>query len=85
MTLKLALMVLLVAIVALTSAVYLGLDLYRGLFEGGFTLVRGNPISSGDGFRYWLIFFGEGLALATLASCAGLMVYLFVRGLKARR
>ena len=65
------------AAVALISGAFIGIDLYHGLVDGEFRLVRGNPITSADGFRYGFTAFGETLSVVILAGCTGLMLKLF--------
>lgn len=48
------------------GAAWVGMDLYRGLESGTFYLVRGQPVNAADVLRYWLLAFGEGLAVLTL-------------------
>ena len=66
--------VLCAALLALGAAIYIGLDLYAGLFGSGFALVRGEPITSADGFRYHMVTFGESLGVLLMLGCAGLML-----------
>lgn len=54
------------ALLSAGGAAWVGLDFYAGLKGGIFYLVRGHPVSAAEGFRYWLLAFGEGLALLTL-------------------
>ena len=65
-----------VACIALGGVAVLALDLYRGLADGAFMLVRGTPVTVDDGFRYTLIALGEGLGVLVLLGCAGLMLHL---------
>lgn len=62
------------ASLSLAAAIYIGIDLYRGLVEGSFSLLRGAPVTHEDGFRFTLIAFGEGLAVVSMLGCAALMV-----------
>lgn len=65
------------AVIALFSGVLIGIDLYHGIVDGEFRLVRGNPITPADGFRYGFTTFGETLSVVILAGCTGLMLKLF--------
>ena len=65
------------ALLSLAGAVYIGADLYRGLVEGSFALVRAEPITQADGFRYKLIAFGESLVVLVLLGCTVLMLKVF--------
>lgn len=69
---------LLVVLLALGAALYIGLDLYRGVVHGVFQLVRVTPVTAADGARYWLIMFGEGLGVATMLFVAGALLKLWV-------
>ena len=66
--------VLCTALLALGAAIYIGFDLYAGMFGNGFALVRGEPITSADGFRYHMAMFGESLGVLLMLGCAGLML-----------
>ena len=66
--------VLCAALLALGAAIYIGFDLCAGLFGSGFALVRGEPITSADGFRYHMVVFGESLGVLLMLGCAGLML-----------
>ena len=66
--------VLCAALLALGAAIYIGFDLYAGMFGNGFALVRGEPITSADGFRYHMAMFGESLGVLLMLGCAGLML-----------
>ena len=55
----------------------IGIDLYRGLADGVFSLVRGKPITAADGFGYRLLVFGESLAVIAMLGCAALMLKLY--------
>lgn len=63
-----------VALLSVGAAIYIGADLYSGLTGNGFTLVRGDPITSADGFRYKLALFGESVSVLLMLGCAGLML-----------
>jgi hypothetical protein len=65
------------ALLSLAGAIYIGADLYRGLVKGSFALVRAEPITQADGFRYKLIAFGESLAVLVLLGCTVLMLKVF--------
>jgi hypothetical protein len=54
------------AMLSACGAVWVGMDLYSGIEDGIFHLVRGQPVTSTDTFRYWLLAFGESLAVLTL-------------------
>ena len=71
--------VLCAALLALGAAIYIGLDLYAGLFGSGFALVRGEPITAADGFRYHMVTFGESLGVLLMLGCAGLMLMISQR------
>lgn len=64
------------ALLCLGGAGVVGLDFYAGVFGEGFTLVRVTPVVRGDGARFYLMAFGEGLAVAVLAALSGLMAHL---------
>ena len=61
-------------LLSLGAAIYIGFDLCVGLFGSGFALVRGEPITSADGFRYHMVVFGESLGVLLMLGCAGLML-----------
>lgn len=65
------------ALLALAAGGYIGLDLYRGLVDGNFLLVRGKPITPADGFRYWLTAFGEGFGVLCMVFGTWLMLKLY--------
>ena len=71
--------VLCAALFALGSSIYICLFLYAGLFGSGFALVRGEPITSADGFRYHMVTFGESLGVLLMLGCAGLMLMISQR------
>ena len=71
-----ALALLIGAAMALISGACIGVDLYHGLVDGEFRLVRGNPITQADGFRYGLTAFGETFGVFILAGCTWLMLTL---------
>ncbi len=67
-------LLLLTALLSLAAAIYIGSDLYAGLTRGVFTLVRGQPVTSADGFRYKLALIGESMGVLLMLGCAGLML-----------
>ena len=69
-----AFLVVLVVIFAVIFLYHLGVGLYRGLFAGGFILANGSPITSAQGYRYWLIVLGEGFGIGTIVASMGLVV-----------
>ncbi len=60
-------------LLSLSAAIYIGSDLYAGLTGSGFALVRGEPVTSADGFRYKLIMVGESIGVLSMLGCALLM------------
>lgn len=67
------------ALLCLLGAAVVGWDFYGGIFGEGFTLVRVTPVLRGDGARFYLMAFGEGLSVAVLLALSGLMAHLFAR------
>lgn len=72
------------AILSACGAAWVGMDLYSGIESGIFHLLRGQPVSAADGFRYWLLAFGESLAVLTLLGVTVAFAVL-VRGRTPRR
>lgn len=72
------------ALLAAGGAVWIGTDLVSGLGDGRFELVRSGPVTRDDGFRYWLLACGEGLAVLVLAGIVTVFGFLGLRG-TARR
>lgn len=58
------------AALALGGAIWLGIDLYSGLVHGIFHLVRANPVTTADGFRYGLLVCGESFSILVLLGVA---------------
>jgi len=72
------------ALLSACGAAWLGMDLYSGLENGIFHLVRTRPVSAADGFRYWLLVVGESLAVLTLSGVTVAFVILLM-GRRLRR
>ena len=72
------------ALLTAGGAVWIGTDLVSGLGDGRFELVRGGPVTRADGFRYWLLLCGEGLAILLLAAIAMTFGFLGLRGTAQR-
>ncbi|CAG0977119.1 hypothetical protein RHDC4_01652 [Rhodocyclaceae bacterium] len=68
------------ALLAAGGAAWIGMDLFSGLGDGGFGLVRGEPVTREDGFRYWLLVGGESLAVLVLTGIALTFGFLGLRG-----
>jgi hypothetical protein len=69
-------------LVALGAAVFVGVDLYRGLAHGTFFLARSQPVTIDHGVRYWLTAVGEGIAVCAMVFGAGLMARVIKEGRK---
>ncbi|MDK9725361.1 MAG: hypothetical protein OEL88_10765 [Sterolibacteriaceae bacterium MAG5] len=68
------------ALLAASGAAWVGADLFSGLGDGTFGLIRGGPVTRDDGFRYWLLVCGEGLAVLVLTGVALTFGFLGLRG-----
>ena len=66
------------ALLSACGAAWVGMDLYRGLESGTFYLVRGQPVNADDVLRYWLLAFGESLAVLTLSGVTAVCVILLM-------
>ena len=64
------------ATMAAAGAGWIGVDLYSGLVNGVFRLVRSHPVTAVDGFRYWLAAGGESLSVLILSGMAILLMLL---------